>query len=252
MPAVHGQCLHEGEQRFCHLAKVGHLGQPVVLLEVDVHRVVRPPRCPQIVRPQSLQVGWDAFGARTGYQQVASILHVQCFQIGVVSALVGIVFQLLLGCPVAIGHRSAQKQFHPVVEVGIVGHMLFLDSLVIFLFQGLLVCQSQLLAGLPLPYGVLVKTVKAGFVDKIQGCFGCVCNQQRRVGGLNLSLLGHCPQHRTEMNAVLLVAHGMSLHHDEVASSLDSVWYLSRQVDFQVDASWLVGCDVYADDAVGM
>ncbi len=56
------QLLRHAEQRLVALGQVGRLGGPVVHLGVDVQRVVRTPRWPNVVVPDALQVG----GLRSG------------------------------------------------------------------------------------------------------------------------------------------------------------------------------------------
>ena len=44
MSAILGECLDEVIQRFCHLREVSSKSWPVVLFQVDIHRVVTTPR----------------------------------------------------------------------------------------------------------------------------------------------------------------------------------------------------------------
>ena len=65
------------EQRLVQLGEVGRLGRPVVHLGVDVDRVVRAPRRPQLVVPDALQVRRLRARAAAGDQQVAAVLEQQ-------------------------------------------------------------------------------------------------------------------------------------------------------------------------------
>ena len=114
--AVHRQLTDERQQRLVQLGEVGRFRRPVVHLRVDVDRVVRAPRRPDVFVPDALEVGRLRAGPARRDQQVAAVLEEQLDEFG--SAARG-------GDP-AIGRRilwapGVQLQRHAIEQRAMVG-----------------------------------------------------------------------------------------------------------------------------------
>ena len=77
------QFLHEGEERLVHLGQRSRLGRPVVFLHIDIAGVVARPGRQDALVPQALQVGRHIGRARATDKQVAAILEIEGFEVGI-------------------------------------------------------------------------------------------------------------------------------------------------------------------------
>lgn len=121
--------------------------RPVIHLNVDVIVVIYPPRAVGIVVPQSLQVGWHVAGARTGYEQIASELIVQLFELIVRHAFL-IASQSFVGRQVGSADFRIDFKTYPIEQRGIIGFVITI-KLVITFFRALsiiarVVCDGSL------------------------------------------------------------------------------------------------------------
>ena len=71
----HGQVFQHGEQGLVHLTQVGHLGQPIVHLSVDIDGVFAVPRSIRTAVPNALQISRLPAGLGRGNQQITAILE---------------------------------------------------------------------------------------------------------------------------------------------------------------------------------
>ena len=69
--------FYETVKRHGHLCEIRSKGRPVVLLEVDVHRIVSPPWRPPLWSPKSLQVCGHSRSSGTADEQIASVLEIK-------------------------------------------------------------------------------------------------------------------------------------------------------------------------------
>ena len=83
LPPLHRYALHQIEKRLVHLGKVGHLGRPVIHLDIDVGGIFSVPGGTQLVVPYSLQVGGLSAGLRAAYQEITAKLEIERGQLGV-------------------------------------------------------------------------------------------------------------------------------------------------------------------------
>ena len=83
-PSVDGKISEETQQRPMHLTEIQHFGRPVVLLGIDVHGIVRAPRCLVILIPEALKIHRNARGAGCGYHKIPSELEIEFFEAGVI------------------------------------------------------------------------------------------------------------------------------------------------------------------------
>src|SRR5438045_2304634 len=75
--SVHAQTIDKVEQGEVTLRQVTYLSRPVIHLSIDVHCPIAAPGRTNLVVPDALQVCRLRSGARTGYQQITTILKVQ-------------------------------------------------------------------------------------------------------------------------------------------------------------------------------
>ena len=121
--AVQRKRIHQGKQRLVAFGQVGGLGGHVIHLQVNVGVVVRTPRRPHSLVPDSLQVGGQISPARTGNQQIAAILEQQFRKVGILklrgfyAVQPGILWQFQR---VGLG---VEIDFHPVIEQAVIGQV---------------------------------------------------------------------------------------------------------------------------------
>ena len=96
-----------------------YLRRPVIHLSINVGRIIRSPRRLNVPVPDALQIGRHITRSGTGYQQIASELVIELFQV-VVRLSVPIVFQSLSSGQIGCFHCRIQFQFHSVEQRSVV------------------------------------------------------------------------------------------------------------------------------------
>ena len=173
----------EVHQRHVHLAEVGHLCQPVVFFEVDVACIVAAPGWQQPFVPQPLQVGRYGLRPRTGDEQIACILEVEFFQVGVRLAKLCIAQQLSVGRQCSyLGRCCPQVEFY-AAEVGLIVGNVPCQQVVVGHSHGAFhtLC-GKLLIVASFFYRIFVETIETGDVDNQEQCFGAIFEHQPTVG----------------------------------------------------------------------
>ena len=217
MATILGQSSDEAIQRFCHLCEIADKGWPVVLLQVDIHGVVAAPRRPQMWRPQALQIGRHALGARTTDEHVAAILEIKCLQIARRTSLISIVLEQLVGGYREVFLVSIQRELQAVVVVLVVGDVTLTELLIAEVLGVPDIVGSLFQIGSTLLDGMLVKAIEAGAVDDVDDGLLSITDSQTAVAGLDGSLFGISLKDGAEMDALHRVAYGMARLYQLVA-----------------------------------
>ena len=165
------QFLYEGGQRQVHIAQSCRQRRPVVLLYVYVAGVVARPRRQKTLVPESLQVGWHAWGTRTTDEQVAAVVEVEFFKVRIALFLLGVGAQLLFcGSGLYLVGGGAEFYRESVVILLVVADVA-LEQLVKGLFHGLAYARlRQCLVVTPLLNRVFVGSVETRDVGNEQQC----------------------------------------------------------------------------------
>ena len=124
-----GNVVQETQQGFVHFRQGGGLRGPVILLQVDVHRVIAAPRRVGAFVPQALKVGRNAMGAGAGDKEVSAILEIKGLQLRV-----GLPFRvaqklLVRGEGFHLGLRAAKIHAHAAKKGLVVLQMAFFQLL---------------------------------------------------------------------------------------------------------------------------
>ena len=197
----------EVHQRHVHLAEVGHLCQPVVFFEVDVARIVAAPGWQLPFVPQPLQVGRYGLRPRTGDEQIACILEVEFFQVGVRLAKLCIAQQLSVGRQCSyLGRCRSQVEIY-AAEVGLIVGDVPYQQFVVGHSHGTFhtLCGKQLVVA-SFCYRIFVETIETGDVDNQEQCFGAIFEHQPTVGlAADRSVGRHNVHQRAEVDAPLRI-----------------------------------------------
>ena len=203
----YAQRRNEVHQRLVHLGEVGHLGSPVVLLEVDVRGVVAAPWRQHPAVPESLQIGRHSLGARAGDEQVTGKLEIECLQLGVWFAIDRISKELLVsGQFLEMSWCGTQVELYPVkvlliiarvtvqhIGIGHGGHTF--DTL-----------SSQLFVGLAFTHRILVKAIETGDIHQIDNSLGGSINTQfTTILTSERTIVEHRTYDRAEVDATVRV-----------------------------------------------
>ena len=115
--AVLAEMVHELRQDLVHFGKARDFRGPVILLQVDVHRVVAAPRRQDLFVPKSLQVGGHAGRPGAGNQQVAPELEIERLELRIDIQAVGVALELRIRRQGGDGRIGASEVQADAVEI---------------------------------------------------------------------------------------------------------------------------------------
>ena len=203
--------------------------------------------------PEPLQVGRHARCARATDEQVASILCIERFEVGVAALVACIVGQLHVGgLAVRVFGHVSQREGESCIVSPIVGHVLGALGSVDSLDGVAQVIGSHLCIGRAIGHGMLVKSVVAGVVDDVQDGFVGTFHRKGSVGGHHMSTFGLDMQHGAGVYHIVGIARRMSRQGKLFARGPDLVRHQAGKGQVAVDGTLLVGTDADGNEAAGV